>query len=98
MILPTIHLNGTSADMLFEGYEEARQAVIEARTKLEAVEFNSRDYYVQGPGVWNKAVDERRAMYAKLNSVEADLLEIMAHVQTARDERAERNRLRDART
>jgi ferritin len=44
MIKPTIHLNGTSPERLFEGYINAYRAVDAAIEALANVEFHSRDY------------------------------------------------------
>jgi len=73
MILPAIHSNGTSAKCLTEGYSEARVAVQAAIEQLSKVEFNARDYYVQGPDAWRIALAERTALFEKLRAVSADL-------------------------
>ncbi len=72
MTPPTIHINGTSSEMLLEGYCEARLAVVAARNALAKVEFNARDYYVK-PGTWEKACAERAEMFASLAKVEHEL-------------------------
>ena len=43
-ITPTIHMNGTSAKMLLNDYENAYYAVDAAIESLAKVEFNARDY------------------------------------------------------
>ena len=50
--LPTIHLNGTGAKTLMADYEAARNALMDFREKFRAIEFNSRDYYVDGLKSW----------------------------------------------
>lgn len=70
LTFPTVHMNGTSRSMLQEGYREARLKVREAVAAFEAIEFNARDYYVQGPEAWTKARDERTEQFKKLKSVE----------------------------
>ena len=68
LILPTIHLNGTSAKSLTEDYSHARRAVQEAMTALEAVDFNARDYYVHSnPAAWTQAVSQRHDIYQHLS-------------------------------
>ena len=57
--LPTIHLNGTGAKSLLADYEAARDALMNFREKFGAIEFNSRDYYVDGPESWEEATDAR---------------------------------------
>ena len=68
-ILPTIHSNGSSAQCLTEDYSHARRAVQEAITALKAVDFNARDYYVQGPNAWTEAVKQRHDLYQHLSDV-----------------------------
>jgi hypothetical protein len=68
-ILPTIHLNGSSAQSLTDDYSHARRAVQEAITALMSVDFNSRDYYVQGPNAWTEAVRQREEIYQHLSDV-----------------------------
>lgn len=59
--LPTIHLNGTSREMLASGYQEAYRKLIEFRDAFNKIEHNSRDYYIQGPDAYYKARDQRDA-------------------------------------
>lgn len=68
VILPTIHLNGTSAKSLTEDYTQARRAIQEAMNALQAVDFNARDYYVQGPAAWTAAVQQRHDVYEHLSA------------------------------
>jgi len=60
--LPSIHLNGTSRVTLLDGYLHAYQLLCQASDALNSVEFNARDYYVQGPDAWSRATTERDAM------------------------------------
>ena len=78
-ILPTIHLNGTSAQTLTEGYSEARIAVQAAMDKLQKVEFNARDYYPQGQLAWLNAVSQRQELLNKLSTVQHELFNIEIH-------------------
>jgi hypothetical protein len=68
LILPTIHSNGSSAKSLTEDYTQARRAVQEAINALQAVDFNARDYYVQGPATWTEAVRQRHDVYEHLSA------------------------------
>lgn len=86
-IFPTIHLNGTSPEMLREGYLNAYRSVGTAIQSIESIEFNSRDYYPQGHEAWNKAVKERREQVMKLAEVQKYLLEVAEYVQDRMDER-----------
>ena len=78
--LPTIHLNGTGAKTLLAGYEAAYDALIAFREKLRAIEFNSRDYYVDGPESWEAACDARCKINQKVNDAETYLITHLMHI------------------
>lgn len=63
--------------MLLEGYEAAYKALTDAESALCRIEFNARDYYVQGPEAWPQAAKEMDARLKKLQEVREELLEIM---------------------
>ena len=48
MILPTIHLNGTSREGLREQVRRAHEAANDLRQALMEMTPNGRDYYPQG--------------------------------------------------
>jgi hypothetical protein len=70
---PTIHMNGTGATMLVDGYEAASSALQAFQDAFDRVEFNARDYYVQGPDAWSQALDEREAVFSKIREIEGYL-------------------------
>ena len=74
MTAPTVHLNGTSAAALLEGYEKATAAVTAALTALGEAAPNARDYYPQGRGAWTNV---REAHMADLNA----LHNVLHHLQ-----------------
>jgi hypothetical protein len=78
---PTVHLNGTSYKDLYAGYEAAYEAVRAAQEALGNIEFNSRDYYVQSPEAWSKAVDHRIEQKTALLKVEEYLLQHLIALQ-----------------
>ena len=92
MILPTIHTNGTSPEMLKEGYLEAYRAVTAADATLVAIEFNARDYYPQGPEAWTTARAERQHQLARLRCIAAELMTVLEHIQEALDAKAAQRR------
>ena len=47
--LPTVHLNGTSRDMLLRGEMKVHDALNKLSEALGECEFHGRDYYVQDP-------------------------------------------------
>jgi hypothetical protein len=80
---PTIHLNGTDAQSLFEGYRTAHEAVKAAQRALAQCAPNGRDYYGQPsppPVPFNEAMAEHRARMAALETIERDLETLGLHV------------------
>jgi hypothetical protein len=70
LTLPIIHLNGTGADTLEEGYGHAASTLNDLEDAFQRIEFNRRDYYVHpDPQAWDKALAERRAISQKLTEI-----------------------------
>jgi hypothetical protein len=76
MRLPTIHINGTSAKDLTEGYLTAYRAVGDAIDAVAKAGPNGRDYYPQGGEAIQEACNEHRARLVKLSEVQNELLEL----------------------
>ena len=74
---PMVHLNGTGREMLVNGYEKAYDAIREAQKALRKIEFNARDYYVQGADAWPEAVKEMDERFLALGRIESELEEIL---------------------
>ena len=69
MQLPTIHMNGTSAQALYNGYRAAGSAVRKAIEALEETAPNARDYYLEGEDAFDRAVKEHAARVHALREV-----------------------------
>lgn len=80
MILPTIHSNGTSLDTLLDGYDAIDLALYDLIAKWQAVEFNARDYYLQGPDAYTQARDERQQHSTKIQEIRAYIDGIRQHL------------------
>ena len=80
MILPTIHSGGTSRALLIRDYDRAARAFKEFVDAWETIEFNGRDYYRQGPGAWDTAVEERYKHTQALDELCDYLTEIRTHL------------------
>lgn len=78
--LPTIHMNGTSASTLVNGYSDAAQACAEAIEAIRKIEFNARDYYLQGDGAFDAA---RREMDAHVAAIGAAVMALNAVAEHA---------------
>lgn len=81
MRIPTIHLNGTGKKMLLEGYLEAYRAIRQAKKALTNIEFNPRDYYVQGSNAWEEATREMQERFNALSKIENEIEEIAEAIQ-----------------
>ena len=55
--LPVIHSGGTHRDCLHEDYLRAHHALYEAIHAFDQIEFNQRDYHLNGS--WNDALAHR---------------------------------------
>lgn len=69
MMIPTIHLNGTSRDNLIDGICEIDNALRKALAAMESNGPNARDYYPQGPKAFTKARAEHAARCAKVQAL-----------------------------
>lgn len=85
-------MNGTSADMLLDGYCEASLKVSEASRAISAIEFNARDYYTRGMETFDTARNEMQARQIKLQAVKDELDAIIANICEQKEEREARRR------
>jgi hypothetical protein len=83
---PTIHINGTGYKDLWNGYEQAYDAVRAAQEAIRKIGFNARDYYVQSSAAYSKAREERIEQYKKLNEVEEYLLQHLMAIQEQKND------------
>lgn len=87
MIVPTIHLNGTSADVLTDGLDEAVNTLRAAIEAVEACNPNARDYYPQGPHAITQAAAEHRSRVERLSAVRKELIALRELLQEQIDQR-----------
>ena len=80
MTLPTIHLGGSSGRLLFAEYLRTLDAAREAREAMRRIDFNARDYYVQGAGAWEAAMEERYAQMSALDALIEYLEKHLIHI------------------
>lgn len=83
---PTLHINGTSYEMLAEGYDLAHDAIRDALEALGRIEFNARDYYVK-EGSWSRAVTQMDERKRKLREVFDEIEAIMVNLYEQNQER-----------
>lgn len=80
MMLPTIHLNGTSAEELYKQVDTAYDAIQLAYKRLREAAPNGRDYYPQGPREIYQAENEHFDRLKRLESIQDELEKIMEHL------------------
>lgn len=77
---PTIHLNGTSPDVLRDGYIDAAEYM---RRAIEALKRKAaphgRDYYTQSVTAFGNAAEEHHQRLLRLESVLEELEELAEH-------------------
>ncbi len=88
MIIPTIHLNGTSGEALLDQITTAGQAAQGLLRALSAASPNGRDYYLQGPNVLRQAEAEHRSRVGRVQSVFTELGELAEAIANEIDIRA----------
>lgn len=76
IMLPTIHMNGTSLAALAEANEKVYYALLTAIAALAEAAPHGRDYYPQSPEALHKAQDEHYDRIKRLQSVAKELEQI----------------------
>lgn len=80
-MVPTVHLNGSSGEVLLDQYTAAAESVRQAIGKLCDAGPNARDYYVQGSDAALAAQREHEARLAALKRVRNELAAIADGIQ-----------------
>lgn len=84
MMLPTIHLNGTSREALESEAMASYDALRAAGDALCAMMVNGRDFYPQGPDAFTAARAEHVSRIDKLRAVLAEIEQLILHLQEQR--------------
>jgi hypothetical protein len=92
VILPTLHLNGTSYDELFDKADAACNALYTALMALRATAPNARDYYVQGNTAFSTAQNEYSERLARLSIVLMDMQSLRDNLMDQKNAREVRRR------
>lgn len=72
LIVPTVHLNGTSAETLTDNLCEVYSAIGDAIRKLKQAAPNGRDYYLE-PGSLERATDQHMRRMKTLTDLQDEL-------------------------
>jgi hypothetical protein len=82
MMIPTVHLNGTSQQSLMSELETAHGAIVAAIAALRQVTVHGRDYYVQAaPDAYTQARHEMDARLVALETIQDELMEMHVGIQ-----------------
>ena len=81
--MPTVHTNGTSKQVLLDGYLDIASAIQELKEVVSKSYFHGRDYYVQDCGAsisYTLAYDERAKHLRNLAQFEDYIYKHYKHV------------------
>ena len=84
MQLPTIHINGTSADSLLDDYGNCMNALLDAINTLQRCGPNGRDYYINGGDI-KTAIAEHDSRVGRLVAIRDEINTIAEHVAGLND-------------
>jgi hypothetical protein len=84
MIMPTIHINGTSRESLVSDLEIACNAIATAISAVIECAPNARDYYPQGDNAYATAVAEYSDRLHHLVCTRDELMTIWQHIVAIR--------------
>jgi hypothetical protein len=88
--IPTIHLNGTSGEVLRHQHRTAVEALRRAVDAICDAAPNARDYYVQGDDAGHAARRAHEVRIASLRGVREELEAITRGIETQLEERRSR--------
>ena len=80
LVKPSVHLNGTSAEELLNGYAAAFSALSAARDKLALTAPHGRDYYVQPDDAIAAATEQHVRRMQRLTAVIHEIETLAMHV------------------
>ena len=93
-MIPTVHGNGTSGEVLHDQYVAAAAAVCKAIDAVCDAGPNARDYYVQGADAALAAQREHETRVAAIKRVRDDLTAIVESIQDQIDAKEAARRTR----
>lgn len=83
VVFPFIHRNGTSAATLYREADEARDALVEALKRVEAMTPNQRDYYPvvkNEPRRFHIALHQYQSRVIRLKTLIGEVEKIVEHL------------------
>jgi len=92
MTFPTLHLNGTSYDELYEQADKACNALYEAVMALREAAPNARDYYVQNSTAFTTAQQEHSDRLNRVSQALGEMHTLRESLMDQKDAREVRRR------
>ena len=80
VVIPTVHINGTSKSTLHTSLSHARRTLLAAVEALKETEPHGRDYYMHGRETFKSAQDAYVGRLDRLESVYNEVCEILEGV------------------
>lgn len=77
---PTIHLNGSDKQSLLNEYIAAADAIRDAVAAFNNIDFNARDYYVQGNDAFRAASKEIDEHFHNLKKADTYLMDVAFNI------------------
>lgn len=81
MILPTVHINGTSREALSAQFAEVLKALQRALEAMADAAPNARDYYPQGESAFRLARAEHESRIACVRAIREDYYRLYESVE-----------------
>lgn len=78
--IPSVHMNGTSFDELCKQQRSVIDAISEAIAVHRKAAPHGRDYYVQEPGAYDKAMTEFGRTQNRLIEIQKEMTTILAGI------------------
>lgn len=79
MVFPTFHLNGNNPKTLGEQYLKAFVRLQDFSEEFFKVDFHQRNYYVQAPENWEKAIEQRDIIKLRIREIHHYLEKMATH-------------------
>lgn len=80
LMLPMVHMNGTSRGELQRQLHDAHAAITKALNALKGAAPNARDYYPKGDDAYKTARDQHIDRLTRLETVQTELLWIFEQI------------------
>lgn len=81
MMIPTVHLNGTSKTELVEQNERVFVALQNAYVAMKQASPNGRDFYTKGDSALSRALEEHRERMVRMHTLMDQYEQIIGEIE-----------------